>query len=42
MLFRSLLAVIFGVLRSIVYTLLRKKGMSIDTQDYASDQHPIL
>ena len=37
-----LLAVIFGVLRSIVYTLLRKKGMSIDTQDYASDQHPIL
>ena len=37
-----LLAVIFGVLRSIVYTLLRRKGMSLDTRDYASDRHLLL
>ena len=36
-----LLAVIFGVLRSIVNGLLRRKGMSTDARDYASDQHPI-
>ncbi len=36
-----LLAVIFGVLRSIVNALLRRKGMSTDARDYASDQHPI-
>ena len=36
-----LLAVMFGVLRSIVNGLLRRKGMSTDARDYASDQHPI-
>ncbi len=36
-----LLAVMFGVLRSIVNGLLRRKGMSPDARDYASDQHPI-
>ncbi len=36
-----LLAVIFGVLRSIIDAILRKKGMSTDSRDYASDQHPI-
>ena len=36
-----LLAVIFGVLRSIVNGLLRRKGMTTDARDYASDQHPI-
>ena len=29
------------VLRSIVNGLLRRKGMSTDARDYASDQHPI-
>ena len=37
-----LLAVIFGVLRSVVNGLLRKKGMSLDTRDYASDTHLLL
>ena len=37
-----LLAVIFGVLRSVVNVLLRKKGMSLDTRDYASDTHLLL
>jgi predicted PurR-regulated permease PerM len=37
-----LLAVIFGILRSIVNAMLRRKGMSVDTQDYASGQHPLL
>ena len=37
-----LLAVIFGVLRSVVNGLLRKKGMSLDTRDYASDDHLLL
>ena len=36
-----LLAVIFGVLRSIIDAILRKKGMSTDSRDYASDQHPV-
>ena len=36
-----LLAVMFGVLRSIVNGLLRRKGMSTDARDYASDQQPI-
>ena len=36
-----LLAVIFGVLRSIIDAILRKKGMSTDSGDYASDQHPV-
>lgn len=36
-----LLAVIFGVLRSIIDAILRKRGMSTDSRDYASDQHPI-
>ena len=35
-----LLAVIFGVLRGIVNALLRKKGLSTDSRDYASSQHP--
>lgn len=36
-----LLAVIFGVLRGIVDAILRKKGMSTDSRDYASQQHPV-
>jgi len=36
-----LLAVIFGVLRSIIDGILRKKGMPTDSREYASDQHPI-
>ena len=35
-----LLAVIFGVLRGIINALLRKKGLSTDSRDYASSQHP--
>ena len=37
-----LLAVIFGVVRSVIYALLRRKGMSLDTKDYASDRHLLL
>ena len=36
-----LLAVIFGVLRSIIDAILHKKGLSTDSRDYASDQHPV-